>query len=139
MARSIKRLIAALLLLLAPLTGASAEDSLWIRMIEASNDGQEISPAVRDLVPLLRDNLPFKQYKLLDQNTTRLPASGEVKLAEGFKLRLFGVADNLQVTLEKDGKVMIQTVLSLRKGRPVILGGFPRGAGGKLLLVLIVK
>lgn len=131
--------LAVLLWLGLPVLAAEAGAPLSVRLVEAANDREEVSPALRDVVPMLRSNLPFRRFTLLDQATVKLPSTGQqAGLAGGFLLNVQGSQDRLSVTLERHGKVLIQTVLSLQNGKPFVLGGFPQGAG-KLLLVLVVR
>lgn len=137
--KGLRWIVGLVFLLGLPGLAARAAAPLSVRLVEAANDREEVTPALRDVVPMLRNNLPFRRFTLLDQTTVKLPSAGhQAELAGGFLLRVQGSQDRLSVTLERHGKVEIQTVLSLQNGKPFVLGGFPLGAG-KLLLVLVVR
>lgn len=127
--------LGALLLLCA--LGAPAEQ-LWVRLAEASDETTQVAPELRDVASLLRDYLPYRAFDLLDSRRLELPASKSMRLAGGYLLRCRGSARELSVLLERDERVLVQTVLALREGRPFVLGGFP-GPRGRVFLVLQVR
>ena len=142
LARLLRTLLAGIFcsLVAAPPAGSAAfaAEQVTARLVEASNAGGGTDASLRDVQRLLGGNLPFKDFRLVDQGTMRLPAAGAVPLRGGFLLRCRGIAERLGVTFEQGGKVLIQTELALSAGRPVVLGGFPCPRG-KLLLVLTVR
>ena len=131
--------------LLAPLAAVAAmwlaspaapATQLTARLVEAGNQGEGVDAAIRDVAPLLKANLPYRQFRLLDRKRLALPGGGATELRGGYLLRCSGNPDRVSITMERGGKVLIQTVLSLAGGRPAVLGGFPSDRGGRLLVVI---
>jgi len=119
---------------------AAAGERLSIRLVEArQGEREELAPQLRDVARLLRDNLPYAAYELLDSRTVSLPAKGAVPMAHEFTLYCYGMEDQLSLTLDHGGRVVLQTQIALREGRPFILGGFPGPRGGRILLVVLVQ
>ncbi len=112
---------------------------LSVRLIEASNAEGGMDRALQDIAPLLRNNLPFKTYTLVDAQAVRLPSTGQaLTLRGGYIVRCQGSLERLAVTVELNGRVLIQTEIALRPGAPMILGGFS-GGRGKMLVVLVAR
>lgn len=113
--------------------------TLSIRLVEATNEGQGAGKGLADVAQLLQENLPFKSFELRADKAVALPASGAVDLAAGFVARCSGDAANLSVSIERKGKQgRLASTVSLRKGKPVILGGLP-SEGGKMIVILMLR
>ncbi|MDZ4198754.1 MAG: hypothetical protein U1E27_05645 [Kiritimatiellia bacterium] len=120
-------------------TAAPAAERLQIRVVEASMEESAADPGLRDVAAFLKENLPYRSFRLVDQTTLALPAPGNrVSLRPGFAVLGKGPQNRLDLTLEKDGRVLLNTVLSLRDGVPVVVGGFP-GGRGRLMFVLVAR
>lgn len=113
--------------------------TLSIRLVEAGNEGQGVGKGLGDVGQLLQENLPFKSFQLRADKSVSLPADGSVGLAAGFVARCSGDADKLSVIIEQKGKPgKLESTVSLRKGKPLILGGFPSD-GGKMIVILLLR
>lgn len=130
-----RRLCAVALLSALPVLTAQAGGVLSVRLVEAHNRPRSQANKPFGMSSLLESNLPYKQYDLLQERSMSLPASGAVTLRE-FSVRCSGPQNNLKVTILRNGKVVLDTTLSLRDGKPVFLGGFP-SQKGKLLIALV--
>ena len=135
-----KKFLMALILLgvMAMQAGANAGETVSIRLVEASNNGEASSKQLDDVSSILKSQLSYKTYKLIDQKSCGLPAKGTIKMQKGFELECIGKQDNFSITVHKSGNKLLQTTLDLKSGKPLILGGFPSGKN-KLLLVLLAQ
>lgn len=130
-------LLLALLLWAAALTGL-AGDKLGLRLVEATNDNSGVAPQLADVADLLKRNMPFTGYRLLDTKTLALPAKGAVEMKLGFSVRCTGEQNNLAVTVVQKRDVLLRTTAALEDGKPLILGGFPT-TDGRIILILLVR
>lgn len=126
-------------LLLATAVRAAAGDTLSIRLVEATHEGQGIGRGLADVAQLLQENLPFKSFQLQADRSIGLPANGAVELSGGYTARCSGDAGNLKVSIVRKGQPgRIDSTVALRKGKPVILGGLPAD-GGKMIVILLLR
>jgi hypothetical protein len=117
---------------------ADGGQTLTIRLVEASTRGAGVSMGLGDVKMLLEQNLPYRSYKEIDRKAVRLPANETVTLKGGYVVRCSGLQDRLQVTVEREGYVLVQTVLNLHDRKPFVLGGFESN-GGKSMIILVVS
>lgn len=132
--------VGALLFLAAQAEAVPRQGRLNIRLVEAYNEGPPSRPgaSLRDIEPMLRRNLPYRNFKLVGSGSLSIPANGMVKLDRDVTVRCSGTLKSMRVVLERNKKVALQTRVQLSRGRPFIVGGFP-SQGGKLLVVLVVR
>ena len=116
-----------------------AGDTLSIRLIEASNDGKGVAPELSDVEKLLKQNMPYSGYRLVDSKATPLPASATIDLAAGFKVKCSGKQNNLSVTVTQNKKESLRSTVELRDGKPLILGGFPGKGENRYILILLAR
>lgn len=117
--------------------GVRAE-TLWIRLVKASNVTEETDSRLTDILPVLAKNLVFKSYSLVAATTIDLPASGrEVRLGV-YSITCQGPTGNLSIQIRHDDTPLLYTTVSLREGKPVVLGGFP-AADGRMILVFVLQ
>lgn len=129
-------LVAAFALLASPVL---AGQQLGVRLVEASGGPARTDPALKDVEAMLKGNLPFSQFRLVDRTAVRLPAIQQATdLKGGVVMRFNGDQQKLAVTMEQGGRVVLQTQIALHDGIPLVLGGFPSG-GGRMMIVLVVR
>jgi hypothetical protein len=131
-----------LLLLAGPAADAvSAQGRLDIvtRTVLASNQGDYLDPGLGPLVEELRSVFRYSSYRLLGQNrlTLGLNETGTVPLPGKRVLRITpnGIAGNraeMQLSILKNRRQIFNTVVQLRNGASVTVGG-PKHKGGYLL------
>ena len=136
------RVTLALALVLASASVAFAADPagrIRVHFIAASTtDTPKTDERLSALLPLLKKNLPYNTFKLLDERVAALQASGTVNLSQNFILTLQDKGSGkVAVTISRDGKDALNTSAVLTAAnRPLVIGGFPDGAGANLLVVL---
>ena len=126
--------IAALIVLLTLAAGAQAAGSLSIRLVEASNEGSGASAGLKDIAGILKGSLAFSNYKLIGSSTMRLPAAGEKGRVGDYEVICTGSQQSISITVMRGGQVMLTTQVRMQDGVPLILGGFPGGAGRHVLV-----
>ncbi len=124
------------LILLTALSGL-AQSTLSIRLVEASQRVASPSPELSDVEEILRRNLPFASFSLQAAQTLALPANRTVALG-GFQVTCRGPHQELQVAIQRGGRVLISTILRLNDQTPVILGGFD-SPNGKHIFVFVAR
>lgn len=118
---------------------ATAAEQVHVRVVEGLMEGDRIDPGLRDVAPFLRETLPFRSFRLIDQGRVRLPSPGDrLVLRPDFVFRAHGPQARFSVTLERGGHPLVTTLLALRDGVPVVVGGFP-SQQGRLFLVLVAR
>ena len=118
-------------------TGAAGEQ-LGLRLVEATNDNAGIAPGLADVADLLKRNMPFTGYRLVDSRSVPLPANGTTEMRLGFSVQCSGTQNSLAVTVMQKRNVLLRTNTALEDGKPLILGGFS-GGGGRIFLILLVR
>lgn len=113
-----------------------SEPLLRIRLVQASPEPGPTDPALVPLADLLRRNMTFRSFRLLDVKTLRLPAAQTLPFPGRFRLSLEGTAAALTVTLNRGSQTILNTRTSLHSRTPLVIGGVPHGSGGTLLFVL---
>lgn len=120
-------------------TAATAE-TLTVNMVKAANKGREsVDPKLKPFENLLKSNLPFKRFELVDSKTLTLPGKKTVPLKD-YTLTCDGSAANLKITVAHKGKQVMSSKASIEAGKPLIVGGFPDAADkdARILLILSV-
>ena len=115
-----------------------AGDSVSIRLVHASNNGEGLEKGLEDIGKILQSQLSFKKYEMVDHKICSLPADKTIKMTFGYLVKCLGTQDNLTINVSRKKKELLKTTVSLQDGKPLILGGFP-GEGGRLLLILLTK
>jgi hypothetical protein len=113
--------------------------SLSIRLVNASNAGEGIDGSLNDVAKALKGQLPFKRYQLVSSATASLPAGKAVSSLSGYKVTCNGPQNALAIRVDKGKRNLVSTTVNLQSKRPVLLGGFPGKAGGKLILVFVAR
>jgi hypothetical protein len=111
---------------------AQAGNALLIRLVRASNT-PGIDPAVQDVVQAMGANFTFKGFSLKAQTTVTLPASGQVRLGD-YTVACSGAQKQLSIRVTRGKQQMLETVVSLVDGKPIVVGGFPADDGHHLLV-----
>jgi hypothetical protein len=141
MIRPIKIFTLAVSLLLFPLFSqeavAQAPVALSIRMVNAGI-GTEIDPSLKDVANLMRGNLAFSSFKLVESEIVNLPASAPVKM-KSYKITLTGPANNLDVVISHAGRTLVKTHVELKGHSPLVLGGFSARDGTILFVLNLAK
>lgn len=130
-------------LLLALLFGCAAlaarAETLHIRLLRASHAEGPVAPALQDVMPALRSSLVFKSYELMDQARQTLPPpDGATVSLGGYTVTCTGSATQLSIRITRGRQGIIDTVAALRRGHPLILGGFG-GGGGQAIFVFTLQ
>ena len=131
------RLVTAFLMMaLTAVPGSVADtpDSLSIRMVQASQ-GSGIDPGLQDVAALMKGNLAFSSFKLLESKTAPLPAPAPLLFAGKYKVTLQGLAGDLAITVTHGRKPVIKTHVKLHGRMPLVLGGIA-SRNGIILFVL---
>ncbi len=113
---------------------AQAGNALLIRLVRASNT-PNVDPAVQDVVQAMSGSFAFKGFSLKAQTTVPLPASGESHLGE-YTVGCTGRQNQLSIRVTRGKRQMLDTVVSLVDGKPLVVGGFPAADGHHLLVFL---
>jgi hypothetical protein len=127
--------------LLGCLLAATAADAgaLSIRLVEAHNDGPKgAGPGLGDVADVLARNIPYQHFDLADRRDVTVPGTHKVSMRGGYVVNCSGSVEALEVSIRRGRKSLLNTQLSLRAGKPVVLGGFP-GGRGKYLVVLVAS
>ncbi len=114
---------------------AYAAQQLSIRMVEADNQSEYIDASLSDVSSVLRRNLPYKRFRMLGHGNSALPTGGNTSFPNGYSLIVSGPAANCAVKILKNNKPLLTTSVSLRGNTPLIVGGFPAGAGKHLFIL----
>lgn len=115
---------------------AQAGNALFIRLVRANNT-PNVDPAVQDVVQAMSGSFAFKGFSLKAQITVPLPAAGKVNLGE-YMVVCTGSQSQLNIRVLQGKRQMLDTVVALVDGKPLVLGGFP-AADGQYLLVFMAR
>ncbi|RPJ08104.1 MAG: hypothetical protein EHM36_05890 [Deltaproteobacteria bacterium] len=133
-----------ILLLLLP-SGVYAQVEARIRIIEASNAGPSIDPALRDVHDQLGSLFNFSSYRLLKDIRLNLLGNRpvEVPLYKGRSMQVTLVGEyrnmiELRIRMTREGAPVLNTQVRLTSGRTILIGG-PRHEGGVLICALSSK
>ena len=122
---------------LSGLAWAEEVPSLSVRTVTASQGKAVEDERLEDVLPLLQTTLRFSAFALDGEYELAMTEGSQVTLTDGYVLSLKQVeGKSATVNVMKKKKRIIQTRLSLRKGKPVIVGGFDAPGGGKSIIIL---
>jgi len=114
----------------------SSGPAVRVRLVRASAEPAPTDPDLAGLANLLRHNMSFRSFRLLDSQSVPLPTARTLHFTGRFRLTLEGPPNALNVTLARDRQTILKTRAVLRPGAPLVIGGVPDGSGGTLLFVL---
>ena len=120
---------------------AAMAESLQVHMVQATNSGvAKIDSGLKSFEKLLKSNLPFKRFTLVDTKTVSLPAGKPIPLKD-YTLTCKGAASNLSISLSHKGRKVVNSNVKIEQGKPLIVGGFPDASdkNARVLLILSVK
>ena len=113
-----------------------------IRMIEASNVGSAVDPALRDVHNQLGSLFNFTSYRLLrDYSLSPSPNRPiEIQIHKAVVLELLLVKQRkkkaeFRVKIKREGTEILDTQVRLSPGRTVLIGG-PKHGQGTIILAL---
>ena len=124
-------------LLLVAAAPCRAGRALSIRLVHAGNKQQGSSAGLTDVMHVLR-TLRYNHYRLVSSSSLRLPANNATTSLGGYGVRCSGPQNSLKITVTRGSRSLVNTTVSLRDGKPIILGGLP-SQEGKLILVFVVR
>lgn len=113
---------------------AAGGDMLEVRLIEARQEKGPKDARLADIQHMLENNLPFACFEMIERAALS-SMDGITHLAGGFTIRARGGTDHCSITLEQNGKILLETQVRFQKGKPVILGGFPSPKGKYLFVI----
>lgn len=120
---------------------AAAQDRggamLDVRMVEARTEAGPADPRLNDIQGELKRNLPYGSFEMVER--TALSSEDGVAHLGSYTIRASGGKDACQVTIERNGKILVQTRLRLERGKPAVLGGFANERGGRILFVIVLR
>lgn len=116
---------------------AEAGSQLSIRLIHASNSASGGSPAPSDIANVLKRSLPYKHFSLQGSTSISIPAGGSRTL-KSYSITCKGEQSNMLITVKGGGRTLVNTKVTLKDGKPFIVGGLP-SKGGKEILVFVAK
>jgi len=91
-----------------------------------------------DVLPLLRGNLGFSDYRLVSSRRLIIAEGAAAELGDGLRLQIRDIgARHCTIYIFRGAQELLSTRLRLAPGRPLVLGGFPAGDGARTLMVVI--
>jgi hypothetical protein len=115
---------------------ALAQVPVRMRIIQASNAGQNIDPSLNDVHKELGSLFSFTSYRLLREETLRLSPNQPVTITAHpgrfLEVTLVGLqrdAARLKIRVIREGKDILDTQVRLSPGRTVLIGGPRHGEG----------
>ena len=110
---------------------------LSVRTVTASETPVKEDPRLKDVLPLLKTTLRFSGFVLNGETTMPMSEGRKAMLPNGYVLTLSQVEGNkATVDVTQKRKRLLQTRLTLRRKRPVVVGGFDSPDGGKTIIIL---
>jgi len=113
-----------------------------LRIIEASNVGSIIDPALRDVHDQLGSLFNFTSYRLLrDESLSLIPnRPSEINAHQGVSLEITLMQQQkkeaeYQIRILRQGSEILNTKVRLSPGRTVLIGGPKHGQGSIILAV----
>ena len=107
-----------------------------VRVTESKEVGT-VDPGLKDVLPLLKANLRYSSYHLVEDRNLKLKPGVQQELPDGFKVHVSDI-DNMIMTVYIDRHMhsLLRTRLKLRVGRPLVVGPFrdPQGTSGYILI-----
>jgi hypothetical protein len=121
---------------------AFAQVPTRVRMIQASNEGSNIDPSLRDVHHELGSLFNFSSYRSLKDETLNLslnqPVVVFVHKGRVIEITLMGQRRDmakLRVRVQRDGVEILDTQVRLISGRTILIGG-PQHARGVIIIAL---
>jgi hypothetical protein len=118
------------------LSTALAQVPVRMRVIQASNVGQNIDPSLRDVHHELGSLFSFTSYRLLREENLSLSTNQPVRITAHpgrfLEVNLVGLQRNaakLRIRVIREGKDILDTQVRLSPGRTVLIGGPRHGEG----------
>jgi len=115
---------------------ALAQVKVRMRVIQASNVGQNIDPSLKDVHHELGSLFSFTSYRLLREETLNLNLNHPVSISahpgrfmEVTLVELQRGAAKLRIRVIREGKDILNTQVRLSPGRTVLIGGPRHGEG----------
>jgi hypothetical protein len=118
------------------ISSASGAATLSVRLVEATNDGSGIDGRLRDVAAAFGD-LSFNSYRLVDAADFPIPAR-ETRAMGGYEVACAGELGGLMITVRLRGQELLNTSVSLRPKKPLVVGGFP-SRKGRMILVFVAR
>lgn len=115
-------------------------DTLSARLVTAGREAGSTDERLKDVLGLLQ-NLNFRSFRL--DGEARIPFSegASAGLAKGYRIELSEVQArdrSALVRVIQDRHDKVKTRLSLRKEKPVVVGGFEDPGGGSIFIILML-
>ncbi len=110
---------------------------LDVRMVEARTEAGPADPRLNDIRGELKRNLPYGAFEMVERAALS-SVDGVIHLGS-YTLRASGGPDACQITIEHNGKTLVQTRLRLERGKPAVLGGFTNDRGHRILFVIVLR
>jgi len=124
---------------------ASAQVPVRMRVIQASNVGQNIDPSLNDVHKELGSLFSFTSYRLLREENLRLSPNQPVTITahpgRSMEVTLVGLqrdAAKLRIRVIREAKDILNTQVRLSPGRTVLIGG-PRHGEGVVIYALSAR
>jgi len=124
---------------------ALAQVQVRMRVIQASNVGQNIDPSLKDVHKELGSLFSFTSYRLLREETLSLSPNQPVTITAHpgrfMEVTLVGLqrdAAKLRIRVIREGKDILDTQVRLSPGRTVLIGG-PRHGEGVVIYALSAR
>jgi hypothetical protein len=124
---------------------ALAQVPIRMRIIQASNVGQNTEPSLSDVHKELGSLFSFTSYRLLREENLRLAPNQPVTITahpgrflEVTLVELKRDAVRLKIRVIRDGKDILDTQVRLSSGRTVLIGG-PRHGEGVVIYALSAR
>ena len=137
-------IIVAFVFVLAPLFVSTALGQVQtrVRIIEASNVGSSIDPALRDVHDELGSLFNFTSYKLLRDESLSLTPNrpSEINAHQGVSLEITLTNQQkkkavYQIRILRQGSEILDTKVRLSPGKTVLIGGPKHGQGSIILAI----
>jgi len=119
-----------------PISTASAQVPVRMRVIQASNVGHNIDPSLKDVHHELGSLFSFTSYRLLREENVSLSQNHPVTITAHpgrfLEVNLVGLqrdAAKLRIRVIREGKDILDTQVRLSPGRTVLIGGPRHGEG----------
>jgi hypothetical protein len=124
---------------------ALAQVQVRMRVIQASNVGQNIDPSLNDVHKELGSLFSFTSYRLLREENLRLSPNKPVTITAHpgrfMEVNLVGMqkdAAKLRIRVIREAKDILDTQVRLSPGRTVLIGG-PRHGEGVVIYALSAR
>lgn len=118
--------------------GAEAGETLSVRLVKADQTGKPSDPGLADVLPALTQSLAFRTYAVVASTTVPIPVSPQELRLGPYRVGCSGPPDNLSIQIRQDHTPLLYTTISLKPGKPVIVGGFPV-ADGRMIFVFLLS